>query len=187
MTPERMRSLAALIRETGAPAMVIGGLAVAIRGRPRMTRDADVTLALDSSELPRVLIAAERTGFEPRPSEPRQFVRETGVLPLQRVEDGWEVDIIFGVSPYEAEAVARAGKEELHGVVLPIISAEDLLVHKLLAGRPKDIEDAASVVTRQGENLDKEFVRRIVFELAEALADDDLRRRAVSILGGTGE
>ena len=112
---------------------------------------------------------------------------ETGVLPLQRVEDGWEVDLIFGGSPYELEAVARAGKDELHGVVLPIISAEDLLVHKLLAGRPKDIEDAASVVVRQGAKLDKNFVLRIVFELADALADDDLRRRAVSILGKIGD
>lgn len=185
MTPDRLASLAELLDRLGSPAMVIGGLAVAVRGRPRMTRDADVTVGLDKSEFARVVAAAQEVGFAPRPADPGAFVAETGVLPLAREIDGWEVDLIFAGSPYEHEAIARASRKELHGVSLPVISAEDLVIHKLVAGRPRDIDDAEAVVARQGERLDRVFVRELLSGLAEALADDDLRRRAERLLGSS--
>lgn len=162
--------------------MVIGGLAVSVHGRPRMTMDADVTLALDTSELARVLDAAGRCGFAPRAEEPGAFVRRTRVLPLCRLQDGWEVDLVFAGSPYELDAVGRASTVVLGGVELPVVSAADLLIHKILAGRPRDVEDAISVVVRQGDRLDREFVRTVLYELASFLADDDLRRRVDEVL-----
>jgi hypothetical protein len=183
VTPDRLASLAELLDRLGSPAMVIGGLAVAVRGRPRMTRDADVTIGLDKSELPQVLAAVGDTGFAPRTADPESFVAETGVLPLSRRSDGWEVDLIFAGSPYEHEAIARASRQELQGVSLPVISAEDLVIHKLVAGRPRDIDDAEAVIARQGERFDRAFVRELLSGLAEALADDDLRRRAERLLG----
>jgi hypothetical protein len=182
MTPGRLRSLAALLEEMNLPAMVIGGLAVAVHGLPRMTRDADVTVALELDQLQRALNAAQKTGFAARVSDPFKFAADTNVLPLQRTDDGWEVDIILAGSPYELEAISSAQQIVLGGVALPIISAQDLLIHKIIAGRPRDLDDAVSVVQRKREHLDIEFVRNFLFELAEAVADDDLRKRADNIL-----
>jgi hypothetical protein len=70
----------------------------------------------------------------------------------------------------------------LGGVDLPVISAADLVIHKILAGRPRDMEDAESIALRQGERLDRRFVRATLLELAAFLADDDLRRRVEEIL-----
>jgi hypothetical protein len=39
-------------------------------------------------------------------------------------------------------------------VQVPFATAEDLIIHKLFAGRALDLEDAASVVTRKGDGLD---------------------------------
>jgi len=182
MTPERFASLASLLDRLGAPAMVIGGVAVSIHGRPRMTLDADVTIALDVSELPRVIEAAAASGFAPRTDSPREFAERTRVLPLRSNRDGWEVDLIFAGTPYELEAISRAGVTSLGGVDLPVISAADLLVHKLLAGRPRDVEDAESIALRQGDRIDRGFVRGKLLELAAFTADDDLRRRVEQIL-----
>ncbi len=187
MSPERLRSLAGLLRDIGSPAMIIGGLAVSVHGRPRTTLDADVTISLDIGELPRVVAAASRCGFTPRIEDPEPFVRRTRVLPLRRVEDGWDVDLVFAGSPYELEAIGRARSVAIGGSDLPVISPEDLLIHKILAGRPRDVEDAASVVLRQGDRLDRRMVLGVLSELASFLADDDLRRRAEEVLASDAD
>ncbi|MDD5307274.1 MAG: hypothetical protein PHU25_08130 [Deltaproteobacteria bacterium] len=182
MTPDRFRALKALINAINRPAMIIGGVAVSMRGRPRMTLDADVTLAADPGDLPAILDAAGACGFEPRPANPAEFVGSTRVLPLRHTSDGWEVDLIFAGTPYELEAVSRARMERLGETDLPVISAEDLLVHKILAGRPRDIEDAESIVLRQGARLDRATARATLLDLASFLADDDLKRRVEDLL-----
>jgi hypothetical protein len=182
MTPERFAALAALLERLGAPAMVIGGVAVSIHGRPRMTLDADVTIALDVAELPRILEAAAACGFSPRVESPREFAETTRVLPLALDRDGWEVDLVFAGTPYELEAIARAATVSVGGVRLPVVSAADLVIHKILAGRPRDVEDAESIVLRQGDRVDRAFVRETLLGVASFLADDDLRRRVEEIL-----
>lgn len=186
MTPDRLADLRELLAALDVPAMVIGGLAVAVRGRPRMTLDADVTIAADPANLPQILETAASCGFEPRVSDPPAFVQQTRVLPLQRRADGWEVDLVFAGSLYEEEAIGRATLESLGTVTLPVIGAEDLVIHKLLAGRPRDLEDAASVLERQGDEVDRDWVRRLLLELARALADDELARRTRQLLGSGG-
>ena len=162
--------------------MVVGGVAVSIHGRPRMTLDADVTIAAGVADLPRILEVAAACGFSPRVDSPQEFTEATRVLPLRSVSDGWEVDLIFAGTPYEIEAISRAVATSLGGVDLPVISAADLLIYKILAGRSRDMEDAESIALRQGDRLDRRFVRRTLLELATFLADDDLRRRIEEIL-----
>ena len=55
-----------------------------------------------------------------------------------------------------------------------MISAEDLIVTKILAGRPKDIEDIRSVMTAQTGRLIIDVVRRTLKMLEEALGVSDL-------------
>ena len=154
------------------------------RGLPRMTLDADVTVNAEIEALPGLLAAAAAAGFAPRPEDPAAFVRETRVLPLRRIADGWQVDLISAGTYCEREAIARATTVRVAGIPLPIVTAEDLLVHNVLAGRPKDLEDAATIATRYAGRLDRGFVRGVILELADALADDELRRRVEQLLPG---
>jgi len=48
----------------------------------------------------------------------------------------------------------------LKGVAVPFATAEDLILHKLFAGRPRDLEDATTVVHRQREKLDWAYLER---------------------------
>jgi hypothetical protein len=57
------------------------------------------------------------------------------------------------------------------GRAVRLCSAEDLIIHKAMAGRPQDLLDIEGVVTRQGTALDLAYVRRWLEELAR-LADD---------------
>jgi hypothetical protein len=70
--------------------------------------------------------------------------------------------------------------------VLPLIHPEDLIVAKILAGRPKDLDDARRLWRVQGPDLDAARIRRTLELLQEALGqgvlvpclDAIMRRRA---------
>ena len=61
------------------------------------------------------------------------------------------------------------------GVVLPVISPEDLLITKIVAGRPKDLEDIRGILQERLPELDLLRVRRILDLLDDALGRRDLR------------
>lgn len=184
MIPDLAR-LRRLVDALQWPSMVIGGLAVAARGRPRMTGDADLTIAMPrdgEEELIRRCLAA---GFRALPEEPLEFVRTRRVLPLE-ADDGSRVDAIVAGSPYEIEAIGRSTDVVVHGVILRVACAEDVVIHKLVAGRERDIDDARSVVRRNGASFDRELVRSVVLPLAAAIADDGLMRRMEDVLASGG-
>ncbi len=182
MAPDPGR-LRALLDRIGWPSMVIGGLAVAARGTPRMTADADVTVAVPDGAEPKLVERCGAAGFQPLAGEPVEFVRTHRVLPVAAA-DGMRVDLVVAGSPYETEAIGRATDVRVGEVVLRVMAAEDLVIHKIVAGRPRDLEDARSVVRRAGAALDVRLVRSVVEPLAEAIADDDMRRRLDEVLRG---
>jgi hypothetical protein len=55
-----------------------------------------------------------------------------------------------------------------------VISPEDLIVTKVLAGRPKDIEDVRGIVHERRASLDEGRVRRTLGLLEQALGQSDL-------------
>jgi hypothetical protein len=63
----------------------------------------------------------------------------------------------------------------LRGVRVPVISPEDLVVTKILAGRPKDLEDVRGVLRQTGAGFDLERVRSLLALLEAALDRSDLR------------
>lgn len=162
-----LAGLANGLAASGIPFMLIGGQAVLLHGRPRLTDDIDATLGVGPDRLHSVLEACATIGLAPLPEDLQRFVGETFVLPTRHELTGMRVDLIFSTLPYEAEAIARAVRVSIGGAEVPFATAEDLLIHKLFAGRPRDIEDAVGVVRRQGDSLDWDYVGRWVQAFAE--------------------
>jgi hypothetical protein len=187
-TPDFGGLLAAITRELEAralPFLVIGGQAVLLHGRPRLTEDIDLTLGAEPTSLPLVLQACANLGLTPLPTNPERFVSETFVLPARHAVTGIRVDFIFSTTPYEHQAIGRAVPVILHGTRVPFASAEDLLIHKLFAGRPRDLEDASGVVRRKGAELDWAYLEHWVREFGEVPGREgmpnaltDLRRQS---------
>jgi hypothetical protein len=146
--------------------MLIGGQAVLLHGEPRLTQDVDVTLGVGPGRLDDVLAACRALGLEPLPSDIAGFVRDTFVLPAADPETGVRIDLIFSTTAYEAHAIERAVRVEIGGESVPFASAEDLILHKLFAGRPRDLEDVAGVVRRKGAALDWRYLRTWAAEFA---------------------
>lgn len=158
--------LTAVLDRRGVPFMLIGGQAVLLHGDPRLTQDVDVTLGLGPGRWNDLVDACADIGLEPLPDDVRRFVETTFVLPALDQATGIRVDLIFSTTPYEAQAIHRAIRVEIGGERVPFATAEDLIIHKLFAGRPRDLDDAASVGRRKGPELDWDYMR----EWTEAFA-----------------
>lgn len=161
--------------------MLIGGQAVLLHGRPRLTEDIDITLGADPSRLGDVLGVCAAMNLQPLPEDVESFVKQTFVLPTHHDETGIRVDFIFSTTPYEQQAIKRAAAVDLAGVIVPFASAEDLIIHKLFAGRARDLEDAATVVRRKGRDLDWGYLEKWLRQFAELPDRGDLLGRLADL------
>ncbi len=168
MFEEHLAKLARALDKKNLPYMLIGGQAVLVHGEPRLTRDLDVTLAVDTGRLPSLLDLIRELGWEPLPSKPEEFVEQTLVLPCEDRSSGIKMDFIFGLTAYEHEAVNRAVVREIMGEPVRFASVEDLVIHKLIAGRPRDIEDVEGVLAKN-QRLDEALVRNVLGEFTREL------------------
>ena len=84
------------------------------------------------------------------------------------------VDLIFSHTPYGRQAIARAVAKSIGGATVKIASLEDTIIHKIVANRPRDIEDAMSMMLKN-PGLDRGYVRGWLGEFDKDLDDGRLR------------
>jgi len=153
-----LKALAQSLDEADLPYMVIGGQAVLVYGEPRLTRDVDVTLGVSPKALPQVLEVVRRLGLRVLVENSEAFVQKTWVLPVLHPDTGLRVDFIFSWTPYEQQALQRVRNISVDGYPVRFASPEDVVIHKILAGRPRDLEDISSILQKQ--TLDTDYIRR---------------------------
>jgi len=160
----------------GIPYAIIGGIAVQRWGRPRFTQDVDITILLPPGEEGPILEELLAT-FEGRRPDALAFARQHRVL-LLRVPGASDVDLSLGLPGYEDEVMARAVDYDLgDGRVVRLCSAEDLIIHKAIAGRPQDALDIEGVILRQGHRLDVAYIRHWLGIFADLLETDEVVQR----------
>jgi hypothetical protein len=162
------------------PGLVIGGLAVALLGRPRVTRDVDAMVLLADDRWPGFLEAGSTFSFVPRQPDALAFAHQARVLLLRHEPSGIDVDVALGCLPFEEEAVARATTVQVAGVSVPLPTPEDLVIMKAVAHRERDLVDIDGLLAAH-PHLDVGRVRRWVRAFADALESpelyDDLEQR----------
>jgi predicted nucleotidyltransferase len=148
MFDKALARIGASLEKAGIPYMIIGGQAVLLYGEPRLTRDIDITLGVNIDRLETLLALAQEISLKPLPEDVAAFVRQTMVLPALDKETGIRVDFIFSFTPYESQAIQRAKKVRIQDQDVCYAAVEDLIIHKIFAGRPRDIEDVQMVILK---------------------------------------
>lgn len=169
-----LSALDAVLAEAGVRWYLFGAQAVIIWGTPRLTADVDVTVALDPTEVHRILDPLVEAGFDPLPENPPDFVLRTRILPVAHEPTGMPVDLVFAGPGLELEFLENSREIDIGGRKIPVISPEDLVTAKILAGRLKDMEDAESVVVEQLDRLDLRRIRHWLGVLEQSLDRRDL-------------
>ncbi len=161
---EVLGRVARLCDECAVPYMVMGGVAVAVHAIPRPTLDVDLTIRADPDHLLRFLEAASESGFLV-PDHYRFGFTDSlkGMHKLQlscfENEIEHDVDLFLVTTEYQAAAFERRFRATLAEHEVWVISAEDLVLHKLLTGRGRDESDVDDVLFLQGP-FDLEYMRR---------------------------
>jgi len=170
MFEEILSRIAASLTKHDLPYMIIGGQAVLLYGEPRLTRDIDITLGVDIDQLDRLLAVIQELSLKPLPGDTEAFVRETMVLPAQDEKTGIRVDFIFSFTPYETRAIERARNIKILDQDVCFASPEDIVIHKIFSGRPRDIEDARIIVLKN-PGMDLDYVGDLLKEF-DLLSDE---------------
>ena len=142
------------IEGAGIPYVLMGGVASATVGRPRVTRDIDVFVRPEDAR--HVLDVLGRAGFDTEERFPHWLYKGW--------KDGILVDIIFRSSGdiyLDDEMLARATEGEYKGRRFRLIPPEDLLVIKAIVHdehMPRHWHDALGIVA--ADDLDWEYLLR---------------------------
>lgn len=170
-----LAALAGVLSALGARWYVFGAQAAIIWGRPRLTADVDVTVEPGPEDPARLVRALEASGFTLRVPEAGDFVGRTRVLPFIHTFSGLPLDVVLAGPGLEELFLSRAVPVAMAGVSVPVICPEDLIATKILAGRPKDIDDVRGILRERAASLDLDRVRSTLAMLEMALGQSDLR------------
>jgi predicted nucleotidyltransferase len=168
-----LAALAKWLDETRIPAVIIGGVAASVLGRPRLTRDIDALAILPEDAWSQAVKAAAQFGIVPRIDDALTFARQSRVLLMRHSASAIDLDITIGGLPFEHSAVERGAVHSVGGVPVRLPRVEDLLVMKAVAHRPKDLDDVAGLLAAHPD-ADIEEVRRWVREFAVATSMPDM-------------
>ena len=145
----------------GVPWMLVGGLAVGAWTEPRGTKDVDLAIAAPT-EIETLAAALAAVGL-------RVFrgaldtARSGGTVRMRLEREGRPnlvVDLLCAGTDFEHEALRRRRELKVFDVSVPIASPDDLLVFKLIAGRPQDLADVDRMIRTGITPEDEGYVRR---------------------------
>ncbi|MFI5144852.1 MAG: nucleotidyltransferase [Ignavibacteria bacterium] len=152
-----LECLAESFEKAKIPYMVVGGQAVLVYGEPRLTNDVDFNLGIGPQDADKLLNIGKELGLNVLVKEPYEFVIRNYVLPMADPESGLRMDFIFGITDYEKIAIARAKDISIENRMVKYCSKEDLIIFKMIAARPRDIEDVKSILLKN-DNVDKPYI-----------------------------
>lgn len=158
MFEELLENIANVLDNKEIPYMIIGGQAVLLYGTPRLTRDIDISLGVNVDRLPDVVEAINILGLNIIPTDFKTFVERTFVLPVKDEKSGIRVDFIFSFTPYERQALQRVNKVKVKRTLIKFASVEDVIIHKIFSGRPRDLEDVKSMIIKNPD-FDVQYVK----------------------------
>lgn len=170
MTPEEALQLSlSKLDECSIPYMVTGSFASNMHGVPRATYDADVVIDVDQESLGKFLESLGEE-FYLSPEGAREALAREGMFNIIHLETGFKVDLIIKKKrAFSREEFARREEANYLGEPRWFATAEDVIIAKLewskLGESERQFTDALNVARIQGENLDKEYLKKWAREL----------------------
>ena len=119
------------------------------------------------------LDALGKFGIEERLTGAVAFARARQVLLVRHKATGVPIDVTLAWLPFEEEAIAAGIEVTYAGVTIRVLRAEDLVIYKLVARRPRDITDAEELLALHQSRIDLVRVRKILAEFCATIEDDE--------------
>lgn len=171
MFQKLLKKTARELSRQNIPYMVIGGQAVLLYGEPRLTKDIDITLGIGIDGLDKIKGIVESLSLKPLIRDVDSFVQQTMVFPVIEEKSGIRVDFIFSFSHYEKQAIERANEIRLANIAVKFAALEDVVIHKIIAARARDLEDVRSILLKKPD-YDVDYIEKWLAEFDKSLDED---------------
>jgi hypothetical protein len=167
-----VRFVWATLKAQGIDAALMGGIAVAAWQHLRNTRDVDLLISVEPAFEVDLMKRLSEAGFTPLRQPPILTLGEARILQLTfEPPDKFldvRIDLFFADSEFHRLALSRRIPITLSGVAEPlyILSCEDLILFKLLAGRLIDRSDVAHLLRLNRDGIDLKYLTEWLSRLA---------------------
>jgi hypothetical protein len=154
------------------PMAVMGGLSVSAWGYLRNTQDVDILIGIEKARFDTVLKRAVQAGLRPKrhPVLFRIDRQDIAQLLYTPPEIRWDVqvDLLLVSTEYQQTAIERRVFTKLPNLEIPIaiLSCEDVILHKLVAGRIIDRADAAMLLRENRDTIEFDYLKSWIKRLA---------------------
>lgn len=145
--------------------IVIGGVAAGTLGEPRVTGDVDIDLSISKKDMADFLSKAKKAGFQFDKNVCKERAKRTGTFQIKYKE--FHLDFIIASTDLEREAFKRKKVIRLYNIKAYFPTPEDLILLKVISGRPLDIIDAEKVAIRWSGKLDSKYLESWAQELSD--------------------
>lgn len=153
MASHPVSAIGAILDELGIRWALMGALAAnRYRDAPRSTNDVDFLLEPPSVGIDALEHALRVAGWDVRRAD------AAGELLRLRHPRYGIADLIISGTAYQLDAIRRSQTENIEGDVrVQVLSVEDVIVHKLIAGRAQDLADIEAILAAK-PRLDVNYV-----------------------------
>lgn len=160
---DALQNIVTMLERLAIDYSIMGGMAVRVHGIARPTQDLDLLVAITPADLSRFFDAIEGLGYTVSDVYRTGWVDRVAGMPLVKLrrylkDRGLDVDVFLVDSPFQKEVLRRSQDTELDGFRARVISPEDLVLLKLVAGRHRDLGDVLDILFTQGR-LDEGYLR----------------------------
>lgn len=186
---EALRHFLERLKNLDIPFLIGGSVASSVHGHPRQTNDLDLAIQIDASNAARFLeeFEAEFTLTSSMIEQALNTHDEYRSFQMTHFESLLRIDCFIptGTPFQEAEYARRVDLEILPGVYVPVVSAEDIVLRKLLwfelGGRVSDRQwnDIVAVLDVQAGLLDNSYLDEWADRLNVRQILDDARAQAI--------
>ena len=161
--------LAPALERAQAPFMLTGSVASSAHGLPRSTRDLDILIAPTQAQLIKLIREFPHSVYYADEEQALQALVNRSQFNVIDFVTGWKIDFIIAEdSEYGRTAMMRRMPVAIAGTTISVAAPEDVLIAKLRwsqkGGSDRQLEDAAGIVTTQGNSLDYSYIERWVRE-----------------------
>jgi hypothetical protein len=163
---DTLQRLCAVLEPLGLPMALMGGLALSAWKHVRATMDVDLLVGVDTVSIQDILDRASASGFRPKHQPAIRNLGSFRIIQLEyEPEDSFvdvQVDLLLADSAYHIEALQRRVRIELPelGSNVYVLTCEDLILFKLLAGRAIDLADVAQLLSANRNEIDFKYLQR---------------------------
>lgn len=181
--------IAARLRDSGIPHMVVGSFASSFHGVPRASQDLDLVVDPTPATLEVFLASLSQADYYVDVDAARDALRGRGQFNVIDMATAWKADLIIRKArPFSIEELRRRIEGIVYSAPVHVATPEDTILAKLEwarqgGGSVLQLRDAAGIVQVRGRSLDRLYIETWAAVLGISDLWEDARAAAEKVGG----